>query len=247
MITAIIVDDERKNISTLTNLLKSYCPQMSIVGTANSAASGKELIEKVKPQLVFLDIEMPYGSGFDMLRAMPRIDAEIIFITAFDQYAITAFRYAALDYLLKPVDIEQLELAVQRAEKRIAEKALVLNYNLLLRNMDEKDAANKAIALTDNGQQFFISVSDIMYIIANGSYTHIHTAKRTFVSTKNLIDYEGLLPATIFYRIHHGHIINTLHVDRIQKGRGGTVCMKDKKELEIAVRRKEGFLKMLNK
>jgi two-component system, LytTR family, response regulator len=247
MITAIIVDDEQKNVSTLVSLLQQYCGQVTLLGTANSAAGGKKLIENLKPHLVFLDIEMPYGSGFDLLESLPGIEAEVIFITAFNQYALNAFRYAALDYLLKPVNIEELEDAVRRAEKRIREKTSVRNYDVLLRNLDEKDTAKQTIAFADKGQQYLVPLADIMYIVADGSYTHVHTANKTIVSTKNLKDFENMLPATVFCRIHHGHLVNKTHIAKIQKGRGGVVSMKDGTALEIAVRRKEDFLKMFRK
>jgi len=244
MISALIIDDELKNISTLNSLLRQYCQQVHIAGHATSAANGKLIIEKEKPDLVFLDIEMPYGSGFDLLRSMPHIQAEIIFVTAFDQYAINAFRFSALDYLLKPINIDQLERAVRRAEGRIAEKTTVRNYEALLRNIDEKDPDRQVLTLTDKGHNFFVRFSDIKYIIADGSYTHIYTDKRSFVSTKNLKDYETMLPDSLFCRIHHGHIINRKHIVKVKNGRGGIVYMTDGKVLEISVRKKEEFLKM---
>jgi two-component system LytT family response regulator len=246
MITAIIIDDEQKNVSMLITILQQYCPQVALVGTGNNAATGKQLIESLKPQLVFLDIEMPYGSGFDLLQSLPAIESEIIFITAFNQYAVNAFRYAALDYLLKPVNIEELEDAVRRAEQRIKEKRTTRNYELLLRNIDEKDVAKQTISFTDSGNELLISLADIMYIIADGSYTHIHTVKKTIVSTRNLKDFENMLPSSVFCRIHYGHIVNKMHIEKIQKGRGGTVLMKDGETLEISVRRKEDFMKMLH-
>ena len=247
MITAIIVDDVQKNVSMLVSLLQQYCPQVALVGTANSAAAGKELITGLKPELVFLDIEMPYGSGFDMLRSLPSIDTEIIFITAFDQYAMNAFRFAALDYLLKPVNIEELEDAVRRAAQRVHEKKTARNYDLLLRNLDEKDITKQTISLVENGKEYLVPLADIKYIIADGSYTHIHTTEKMVVSTRNLKDFESMLPAPVFFRIHHGHIVNKGHIAKIQKGRGGSAIMKDGKELEISVRRKEDFLKMFRK
>jgi len=245
MITAVIIDDEQKNVSMLVSLLQQYCPQVTLLGTANSAAAGKKLIESLSPQLVFLDVEMPYGNGFDLLQSMPGIDAEVIFITAFDQYALTAFRYAALDYLLKPVNIEELEGAIGRAEQKIKEKNTIRNYELLLRNLEEKDTIKQTIALTDRGQQHLVALGDIMYVIADGSYTHIHTVNKVIVTTRNLKDFENIFPTAIFCRIHHGHIINKHHIAKIQKGKGGHVIMKDGKVLDIAFRRKEDFLKMV--
>jgi two-component system LytT family response regulator len=247
MITAIIVDDVQKNVSMLISLLQQYCKQVSLLGTANSAAAGKRLIEDLHPQLIFLDIEMPYGNGFDLLHSLPGIDAEIVFITAFDQYALNAFRYAALDYLLKPINIDELESAVHRAEQRIKEKNAGQNYDLLLRNLEETNAEKQTIAFNDKGQQYLVQVADIMYIIADGSYSRVHTPNKQIVSTKNLKDFETMLPPAVFCRIHHGHMVNKMHIFKIQKGRGGVVLMKDGKELEIAVRRKEDFIKIFRK
>lgn len=246
-ITAIIIDDELKNISMLRSLLHQYCPQVMLLGTATSAAAGKQLIGELKPQLVFLDIEMPYGNGFEMLESMPGLDAEIIFITAFDQYALHAFKYAALAYLLKPVNIDELEAAVKRAEQRIKEKNAAVNLEQLLKNIDESDISKQSIAFTDNGREFLIKIKDIMYIIADGSYTHVYTTGKVIVSTKNLKDFESILPESVFCRIHNGHIVNKTHITKIQKGRGGLVVMTDGQKLEIAVRRKEDFLKMFRK
>ena len=244
MITAIIIDDMQKNVSMLVTLLQQYCPQVVLLGTANNATEGKKLIEDLNPQLLFLDIQMPYGNGFDLLNSLKDIRAEVIFVTAYDQYAINAFRYAALDYLLKPVNIEDLESAVQRAEIRIHEKKATNKYEVWLRNLNEKDIAKHTIAFSENGQQHILQLMDIMYIIAEGSYTHIHAVNKVVVSTKNLKDFESMFPEKFFHRIHHGHMVNKTHVAKIQKGRGGTVVMKDGKTLEIAIRRKDDFLKM---
>lgn len=245
MITAIIIDDERQNVTILSSLLQRYCPQVIISGSATRAADGKTLIEKLKPQLIFLDIEMPYGSGFDLLQSLPSIEAEIIFITSFDQYALNAFRYSALDYLLKPVNIEELENAVQKAEKRIYDKKNSQNYELLRRNIEEKDISKRTVLFTENGHEYPVQLADIKYIRANGNYTHVHTSNKIIVSSKTLKDFEEMFPATVFCRVHNGHIINKVHIAKIQKGRGGNVVMKDGAILEIAVRRKEAFLKMI--
>jgi two-component system LytT family response regulator len=245
MITAIIIDDEWNNVTMLSGLLRNYCPDVTLLGTAESAKQGKILIETLQPELILLDVEMPYYNGFDLLRSLPKIDAEVVFITAFDQYAIDAFQYAALDYLLKPINIEQLQRTLARAILRVKEKLLARNYELLLNNLEKKETEQKAIIVSEKGEQYFIAFADIKYIIADGSYTCIHTDKRTFVSTKNLVDYEDILPNSIFCRIHNGHIVNKKHIVKVQKGRGGAALMRDGRELEIAVRRKDAFLKMM--
>lgn len=244
MITAIIIDDEHKSVFTLKSFIEEHCKDVQITGTANNAKTGKELIETVKPQLVFLDIEMPMGSGFDLLQSLVVIDFEIIFITAYNQYAITAFRFSALDYLLKPLRISQLMEAVDKAVNRIAEKTNTRNYELLLQNMQEQNPARRKIAFTDRGQQYQVPVDEIMYVIAEGNYCHTYTAKKVFLSAKKLKDFEDMLPPNIFCRIHHGHIVNIQYIASTQKNRGGTVTMKDGKVLEIAVRRKDEFMKV---
>lgn len=248
MITAIIVDDEEKNVSTLHRFLNDYCPQVEVIGTAENSITAKELIAFKKPQLVFLDVEMPYGSGFDLLKSLATVDFEIIFITAYDHYALNAFRFAAIDYLLKPLNINELKEAVKRAEQRLTEKSSVENYKLLLQNLNEHDAGKQKIILTDNKGQHVIILNEILYCIAEGSYTDIHLAdSKVFTSTKNLKEFEDELPKELFCRIHHGHIVNITHIKEVRKGRGGSVIMSDKCELEIAVRRKDEFLKLYHK
>jgi two-component system LytT family response regulator len=244
MITAVIIDDEAKSVFTLANFLATHCPQVKVLGTADNARTGKELIEQQHPQLVFLDIEMPLGSGFDLLKSFQSIGFEIIFITAYNEYAITAFRFSALDYLLKPLRITELKQAVSKAELRINDKRTKRNYELLLRNMNEPDATLRKIVLTDRGEQHHVQLDDIMYLLADGNYTQVHTTARVFLSSKNLKDFEELLPADMFCRIHYGHMINIQFITKLLKGRGGLVQMKDGKELEVAVRRKEDFMKI---
>lgn len=244
MINAIIIDDEPKSVFTLKCFLEEHCPQVKVVGIAGSARSGKELIETFKPQLIFLDIEMPGASGFDLLQSLPVINFEIIFITAYNQYAINAFRFSAIDYLLKPLRIQDLVHAVEKAAVRIKEKAVADNYELLLRNLNEKNAGKQKVSFTERGEQFLVPVEDFTYLIADGNYTHVHTKDKVYLTTRTLKEFEELLPAGTFCRIHHGYIINLDFIAKVQKGRGGAVVMKDGKQLEIAIRRKEAFKKM---
>jgi two-component system LytT family response regulator len=245
MITAIIVDDEQKSVSLLQKILADYFTEIVILGTAENSRKAKELITEAKPQLVFLDVEMPYGSGFDLLKSFSVIDFEVIFITAFNQYTLNAFRFSALDYLLKPINILQLKEALNKVKVSIEQKSSFENYRLLLQNLNEQDIGEQKIILTDNRGQHFFKLNDICYCIADGSYTEVHlTNSKIFISSKNLKEFEDLLPKELFCRIHHGHIIHINHIAKIVKGRGGSVLMKDGKELEIAVRRKENLLKL---
>jgi len=244
MISAVIIDDEPKSVFTLNSFLHDYCPQVSIAGIANDAIAAKSLIEKVNPQLIFLDIEMPMGSGFDLLQSLRTIRFEIIFITAYNQYAINAFRFSALDYLLKPLRITELKQAVAKAEQRITEKRSTHDYELMLRNIGEQNTGKHKMAFTDKGIQYLVQLDKIMYCIASANYTQVYTPDKMFVSTRNLKEFEDMLPPELFFRIHHGHIVNINYIVKLQKGRGGRAIMNDGKELEIAVRRKDDFLKM---
>ncbi len=243
MIKAAIIDDEINSVEAMKSLLAEYCPVVEVAGTANSARRGTEVIAAVKPELVFLDIEMPLGSGFELLESLPVIDFEIIFITAYNQYAINAFRFSALDYLLKPVRITELTAAVDKAAKRIKEKTRSAGYELLLQNMQEQNPARQKLAFTERGREYLVPAEDIMYLIADGNYTHVYTGAKTFLATKNLKSFESILPADIFCRIHNTHIVNLKFIASVQRGRGGAVCMSDGKTLEIATRRKDIFLK----
>lgn len=243
MITAIIVDDESKSISTLNKFLTDFCTEIEVIGTAGNIALAKTLIQTKQPQLVFLDIEMPYGNGFDLLQSLEKIDFEIIFITAFNQYAVNAFRFAAIDYLLKPLNITELQSAVARVSKRMEEKKSWQNYELLRQNLNTSSPQEQQIILHDTNGQHIFKLNEILYCVADGSYTMIYlTENRVFVSSKNLKEYESMLPSTLFYRIHHGHIVHFQHIQQVLKGRGGSVKMSNGKELEVSIRKKEAFL-----
>jgi len=248
MTTAIIVDDEQKSISTLQKIINDYCTNVKIIGIADNIMSAHSLILSIKPQLVFLDVEMPYGNGFDLLNTFDDINFEVIFITAYNQYAITAFKYASIDYLLKPVNITQLQEAIVRADKRIIEKTNAQNYILLKQNLQVENANEQRIILTDNNEQHLIKINDISYCIADGSYTFIHLVNnKRYYASKNLKEFEEMLPTDYFFRIHYGHIVNIRHITKLQKGRSGSVIMQDGKELEIAARRKNDFLSFFSK
>lgn len=238
-----IIDDEPKSVFILKCFLEEHCPDVKVVAVAGSARNGRELLEATKPQLLFLDIEMPGGSGFDLLQSLPAVDFEVIFITAYNQYAINAFRFSAIDYLLKPLRIQDLVKAVEKATRRINEKTVTSNYESLLRNLREQNGSKLKVSFTERGEQYMVPVDDFMYLIADGNYTHVHTRDKVYLTTRTLKEFEEMLPENLFCRIHHGYIVNLQCVAKVQKGRGGAVVMKDGKVLEIAIRRKDAFKK----
>ena len=243
MINAVIIDDEPKNIKVMTNMLKEFCPQIRLVGDAHNSNDGKELILQKKPELVFLDIEMPYGNGFDLLDSLMPVDFEVVFVTAFDKYILQALKYSALDFLLKPLNIDELKNAVQNAELRIRKNSINQQLGILLDNFKKREAGLKKIALPTLEGLDFILIEDIIRCEAQGAYTKIHisNSKKILVS-KPLKDFENLLPEDIFFRIHNSHLINLNYIKKYNRGRGGLVELEDGSVLEVAARRKDEFL-----
>ncbi|HKB43008.1 MAG TPA: response regulator, partial [Chitinophagaceae bacterium] len=195
MINAVIIDDETRNIKLMKNILSKFCPQVHLIGDANNGQTGQELIRQKKPELVFLDIEMPYGNGFDLLNALMPIDFEVIFVTAFDKYVLQALKYSALDYLLKPINIDELKGAVQNAELRIQKNSVNQQLSNLLDNFKKQESGLKKIAVPTSCGFDFILIDDIIRCEALGAYTkiHINDSKKIVVS-KPLKDYETILP-----------------------------------------------------
>jgi two-component system, LytTR family, response regulator len=243
MVRALIIDDEPRNVRILKNLLEEFCPEVTIEGEAGDVNTAFTAIRHYKPDLVFLDIEMPYGNAFDLLDKLMPIDFEVIFITAFDTYTLKAFKYSALDYLLKPVDIQDLKAAVKRAVERMAGKNINLQLANLLGNLKNTQPSLQKIALPAIDGIMFVSVTEIIRFEANGSYTdvHIDTVEKITVS-KNIKEYEDILPPSVFCRVHNSHIINLNRVKKYHKGRGGYLIMDDGTNIEVSIRRRDEFL-----
>lgn len=243
MIRTVLIDDEPGNIITLTQMLNSYCPAVELCGTAENIREGEALINRENPHLVFLDIEMPFGNAFDLLDKMMPVRFEVIFITAFNNYAIQAFKYSALDYILKPVNIEDLKKAVQRVEDRLMEKTVNLRIESLIGNLKGDAQAIKKIALPTVTGLSFEPIDQITRIEAEGNSTIVilKNGKRKPVS-KNLKDFEDMLTDGSFFRIHNSHIININYVKKYYKGRGGYVEMEDGTTVVVSTRKKDEFL-----
>jgi two-component system, LytTR family, response regulator len=242
MISAVLIDDEQNNIESLQSLLAQFCPDVTVAGTAMNSKEGLACIKQHDPHLVFLDIEMPFGNAFDMLEKLMPVDFEVIFVTAFEQYAVKAIKYVALDYLLKPVSIEELKKAVNRARKRIEEKKLNTRIELLLSNMKNEANGPKRIGLPSTEGFSFEDIDNIVRLHADGNLTYVITIHKKIITSKSLKEFESLLPAATFCRIHHSHIINLNFVRKYIKGRGGYVELTDGTSLEVSSRKKEEFL-----
>ena len=248
MIRTVLVDDEIDSIRVLQKLLESFCPQVAIVGTANGVETALQVIRETGPDLVFLDIEMAQGNAFDLLNQLQPLSFQFIFVTAFDDYAIRAFKYSAVDYLLKPVDIDDLRSAISRVQERPLEKDLTQKMRTLLEHMGSLQMSQQKMAIPTITGLMFVPVQEILRFEAKGNYTTIVMANNdTILATKTIKDYEEALPEAIFYRIHNSHIINLSRIKEYQKGRGGAVVMEDGTVIEVASRRREEFLRKLLK
>lgn len=248
MIRTVLIDDEIDSIRVLERLLETYCPQVSIVGTANGVETALELIREAKPDLVLLDIEMSQGNAFDLLNLLQPLEFHVIFVTAFDNYAIRAFKYSAVDYLLKPVDIDDLRNAIARVEREPEPLDLAQQMRILMENVGMLQLSQQKMAIPTITGLIFIPVQDIIRFEAKGNYTTIFlTNGDPIVATRTIKDYEEVLPDNIFCRIHISHIINLSRIQKYQKGRGGSVIMEDGSVIEVASRRREEFLRKLLK
>ena len=243
---ALIVDDELNNRENLKLALEQYCPSVEVIGLAEGVLAALKMIHAQKPDLVFLDIEMPNGSGFDLLESLPQIDFEVIFVTAYDQYAIRAIKFAAVDYLLKPLDIEELQMAVNKVIDRAGNKeSQAQNLEVLRQNMQEQP---QKLGLPQSDGIDFIEIQDIVRCQSERNYTHffLKSGKKLLVS-KNLGEYVQMLEDQGFYRIHQSHLINLKEVDRLVKKDGGYLLMSDQSQIPIARNRKEGLMAELMK
>jgi len=251
MIRAIIIDDEPLAIDSLMLLLKKKCrDDVQVVATSNSPRLGRELIEKHHPDLVFVDVEMPGMSGIDLIRSFSNPGFRVVFVTAFDIYAIEALRLSAIDYLLKPVDAEEIERVVSKIKTDIKKNENTFSSQLqslekiLLQNSGIKES-RIGIGMAD--KIVFVNIADILYCIADGAYTNIFLADgKKVVASRTLGDFEEQLTTHDFFRIHHSNLINLRHVKEFQRFNGGYVIMNNNEKLEVSHRKRNDFLKALD-
>ncbi len=244
-IKAIIIDDELSSLQNLQQKLTAFCPEVTIAATAQKPEEAIQLVRQHKPDVIFLDIEMPKMSGFRMLDEIGVYDFEIIFTTAYNHYAIDAIRISAFDYLMKPIAIADLQQAVQRllivSHKQTKEKIDILKTSL----QDKKSQEDKIAIPTFEGIEF-IPIKNILHIESNSNYSKIYfTENKTLTVTKLLKDFEDMLLPYRFYRIHHSHLINLNYIQKYVKADGGQVIMQDGTVIDVARRKKEEFLKMI--
>ena len=243
MIRSLIVDDEIDGRQSMRNLLEKYCQQVDIIDDATGVEDAYLKIAELKPQLVFLDIRMDDGTAFDLLRRFTEIPFHIIFATAYDEYALEAIRYSAIDYLLKPVQPKLLIEAVEKIAKQTRLDKVEEQVNLLLQEKNKREK----IALPTSDGLLFIKIVDIIRCESDNSYTMFYlTNKRRFLVTRTMKEFVELLPSSLFFRIHKSHLVNLNQIKQYINRDGGSVVMENGDNVPIARNRKEGFLKNLN-
>lgn len=247
IIKAIIVDDERNCIDMLVWLLDTYCPEVSVVALCDSAEMGLKNISKLKPDVVFLDIEMPKMNGFDMLEQIPEIDFQLVFTTAYDKFAIKAFKYAALNYLLKPIDPDDLTTTIQRLKEK-TNTPTKAQMEMLFQNMASRDMPIERIALSISDGLVFVQTKDICYCHAESNYTYVVMADgKKILVAKTLKEIQETLSGKDFFRVHNSYLVNLNHITKFVRGDGGYIVMPDQTQITIARSKKEEFFQLFTK
>jgi two-component system LytT family response regulator len=253
MLNAIIVDDEVIGAKGLVRLLTRYCPGVHVLATVHSIDEAEQKISSLAPDIVFLDIEMPFGSGFDLLNRISsknipgkNIGFEVIFTTSYSQYAIKAFRHTAIDYLLKPIDSDELVDAVKKCEEKKERGTVDLKkIESLFSSLSQ---TNKILKLPVHTQEgiIYLDTEKVVRLEADGNYTKIHlVGGQKFTSSRTLKEYEEMMPHKEFFRIHKANLVNLSHVKQYIKGKGGEVLMSDGSLLEVSRYKKADFLTLL--
>ena len=239
-----IIEDEPNSQKLLKLMIKNYAPDLELVGIAGEVHQGIALITETSPDLIFLDIEIHGGNGFDILDALPNYSAKVIFVTGYDHYAIKAIRYSALDYLLKPIDVQEFKSAIERIGTDAHSQKKKLNF--LKEQMNLPEAKPDKIILSGNGTYKVLEIDKILYLEADGAYVIIHSEDGNhFIAPQNLSYYEEILPVELFFRLHKSCIVHLKKVKSYEQGRGGKAFLKNGVSLPIAFRRKAVFVKLL--
>ncbi len=243
---AIIIDDETRVRNTITKLVESNFPDVSIVASAGDIESGYKMVTELNPDILFLDIHLPDGNGFDLLKKIETISFKLIFVTAHEEYALQAIKLSALDYILKPIDQDELSNAINKAHEIFKREEEQLKVKALLDNFEEKKTL-KRIILRTSDYLHFVNIDDIIRCESDNNYTFFYlTDNKKVLVSKTIKEYEELLKNSGFLRVHQSHLINLLFVDKYVKSEGGYLQMKDNSNIPISINNKQYVLKMLN-
>jgi two-component system LytT family response regulator len=239
----IIIDDERDAVDFITSIIGEYCPGLEVAGKAYDIMEGVQRIADLKPDLVFLDVEMPHGTGFDLLTNFPEKDFDVIFITAFNHYAIKAIKFSAVDYILKPINISEFIEAVQKVIQKRSDNSSrgTDNIKVLLENLKTGLPSRLAIPTSDGME--YLNPKEIIRIEADRAYSWFYiTGNRKMLVSKNLKEFQDLLSDRYFFRPHNSHLINLKYVKKFVRKEGGYIEMTDGSEIPVSRSRKDLFL-----
>lgn len=248
MINWLIVEDNVSAREMLEELLSELYPNVDSITGVENITEGLEFIQKNKPELVFLDVELPDGTAFDLLKKINQIDFRIIFTTAHEKYALQAIKYSALDYLLKPINIEELENAIEKIDKEVERQSIDLKIKTLLTNIaEESNQCSRRIILKDKYGIQIVRIEDIIHLEAMGNYTKffIKNREHPIVNSKILKEYVKLLPESSFFRCHQSHLVNIHYLSRYDKREGDMLVLEDGSKVPLATRKKEALLKII--
>jgi two-component system LytT family response regulator len=247
MLQVLIIDDEPNAREIISTTLLSVCKNAQVCGTADSVKSGIKAIEQFQPDIVLLDVQMPDGTGFELLSKLKEIDFKVIFITAHQEFAMQAIKFSALDFILKPVDGEELLAAIKKAEETIEQKNISVNMSALQSNMQHASKENKKLILKSSDHIHAINVKDIIRCESEGNYTRFMMGDgKKLLATKILKEFDEMLQGYGFFRVHQSHLINIDFFETYKKADGGTIIMKDQSKIPLASRKKDAFLKLLS-
>lgn len=248
MMKAIIVEDELRSAKLLENLLRDYCPDVQLIGLASSVDAGFQLVKSNAIDIVFLDIEMQKESGFDLLNKFENINFEIIFTTAFEHYALKAIKFSAIDYLLKPIDIEELKAAISKVSKNNQRHLMNKKFEILMQNRSVDQTGNLQIALPSTEGLSIVFIHEILYLKSDRQYTiFVLKSGEKIVTSKNLGEYEDLFLVHNFFRVHHSTMVNLNEVRKYIRGDGGSIVLSNGDQVEVSKRKKEAFISQFTK
>lgn len=246
MLKAIIVDDEQHCIDRLTELLEHNGHEVEIMACCKTISEAKKQISMLQPDVLFLDVQLGNVTGFDLLAQLDRWDFELIFTTSYDRYALKAFKFSALDYLLKPIDKMDLMEALKKVRDNRNLKETAKKIDVLFHNFKDGADPSKRVAIPTMDGFTMVDTGDVIRLQSDGNYTHIHTnGNKKITASKTLKYFEEMLESNNFFRVHKSHLINLSFVDNYAKGKGGYITLADGTKIEVAVRRKEELIKRL--
>jgi two-component system LytT family response regulator len=247
MLRTIIIDDEAHMRQSLEKMIRTVCGHVKIVATADGVKTGIAAIKKYHPDLIFLDIKMDDGTGFDLLKQLAPVEFRVIFVTAFDEFAIKAFKFSAIDFLLKPVDADELKAATEKAEQ-LKWQDFKTQLDNLNESMSSTDKANKKIVLRTSESIHLVKVLDICYCASDGNYTLVYLLNGTRIMVSNTLkEYDDMLKDFGFFRTHKSYLINMRHVVRFEKAEGGKIILCNDSEIPVASRKREELLELFNR